>query len=66
MEKQISDYHKHKAITIDRATQNTTLIKRLERDISLLQVDVTQIKSDISFIRSYIEWKKEKEEGKWF
>lgn len=52
--------------TINPVVHNTAILKRIELDILIIKNDVDVIKTDLAFIKDYIEKKKEREENKWF
>jgi hypothetical protein len=57
-----------KGYIIPSANQNncpSSLLKRLEVDISQLQGDINTLKEDIRFIKEYIIAKKLKEDNRW-
>lgn len=51
---------------ISPAEKNNGLLKYITTDIISIKRDVEVIKSDLTFIKEYIEKKKEREENKWF
>lgn len=64
--KPVADYYKSKGYIIPSGTKNTAILNRIEKDISQLQGDINNIKTDIQFIKDYIIAKKEREDNKWF
>lgn len=48
------------------AVSNTAILKRLEKDVSALSIQVKELKEVLSFINEYIQLKKEREELRWF
>tara|TARA_R110001606_G_scaffold382173_1_gene543797 strand:- start:554 stop:736 length:183 start_codon:yes stop_codon:yes gene_type:complete len=53
-------------IKYQTAERNTAILKRIEKDVSTLQVEINTLKEDIRFIKEYIIAKKEREDKKWF
>ena len=52
--------------SISPGVKNNALLKYISTDILSMKRDVVEIKSDLSFIKEYIEKKKDREENKWF
>eukprot|EP01044_Picomonas_judraskeda_P002220 COSAG03_NODE_152_length_11474_cov_37.043077_16_plen_64_part_00 len=52
--------------SISPGVKNNALLKYISTDILSIKRDVVEIKSDLSFIKEYIEKKKDREENKWF
>tara|TARA_R110000796_G_scaffold209743_1_gene326029 strand:- start:238 stop:426 length:189 start_codon:yes stop_codon:yes gene_type:complete len=48
------------------AVSNTAILKRLEKDVSALSIQVKELKDVLSLINEYIQLKKEREELRWF
>lgn len=51
--------------SISPGEKNNALLKYISTDILSIKRDVDVIKSDLTFIKEYIEKKKEREENKW-
>ena len=64
--KPITEYYKNKEYVIPSNYKNTTILHRIEKDVSQLQTDINQLKEDIRYIRNYITIKKERENNRWF
>lgn len=59
-------YKNNRNYQLPQAYQNSTILKRLENDISELTAEVKEIKEVLQFIKEYIKLKKEREDAKWF
>ena len=53
-------------IKYQTAERNTAILKRIEKDVSALQVDINTLKEDIRLIKEYIIVKKQREDNRWF